>query len=147
MPQNEISLINGSGLGVENRISPRAVTAMFLTIDNFLHNYDMTVADVFNIIGQDPGVLEGRALPPYAVLKSGSLSQASAIAGAIPTRDKGVVWFAIINEGANLTGFRARQESLLGQLIAEWGPASGLPTTLKINPERSSITTLNKVAE
>jgi len=32
VPQSEIQLVNGSGLGVENRISPRAVCAMFIAI-------------------------------------------------------------------------------------------------------------------
>ena len=36
VPLEEIQLINGSGLGVDNRISPRAVCAMLMAIDRKL---------------------------------------------------------------------------------------------------------------
>lgn len=36
VPQSEIQLVNGSGLGVENRISPRAVCAMLMAIQREL---------------------------------------------------------------------------------------------------------------
>lgn len=36
VPQEEILLQNGSGLGVDNRISPRAVARMFMALDTLL---------------------------------------------------------------------------------------------------------------
>jgi serine-type D-Ala-D-Ala carboxypeptidase/endopeptidase (penicillin-binding protein 4) len=73
VPQQEIQLFNGSGLTYKNRISPRAATAMFRAIETYLQGKNMTIADVFMVIGQDKGVLEERKLPQLAVVKSGSL--------------------------------------------------------------------------
>ncbi len=140
VPQAEIHLINGSGLGVENRISPRAAVAMFLAIEEFLQTYNMTVADVFPIIGQGGGILDVRPLPQLSVVKSGSLDNVSALAGALPTQQQGTVWFAIINFGFNLKGFRTQQEVLLQNFVNQWGAVQSLPTELKTNPRRKSKT-------
>ncbi|MEL7330865.1 MAG: D-alanyl-D-alanine carboxypeptidase [Cyanobacteria bacterium J06560_2] len=147
VPTAEIRLINGSGLGVENQMSPRAVCAVFLAIDNFLQPYDMTVSDVFTVVGEDPGVLTTRPLPTWSVMKSGSLSAASAIAGALPTQKQNIVWFSIINGGNDLVGFRASQETLLNELANEWGPVSQLPAALKVNKTRASKTTENEISQ
>ena len=88
VPQTEIILVNGSGLAVENRISPRAVCSMFLAIEQFLKPTQMTIGDIFAIVGTDEGVLEGRKLPTGLVTKSGSLNEVSALAGALPTSQK-----------------------------------------------------------
>ncbi|HAX79600.1 MAG TPA: D-alanyl-D-alanine carboxypeptidase, partial [Cyanobacteria bacterium UBA11372] len=66
VPQKEIQLINGSGLGEENKISPRAVIAMFLAIQQYLEPKNMTIADVFAVVGQDQGILEQRQIPPLS---------------------------------------------------------------------------------
>ena len=61
-PRNEIQLINGSGLGPENRISPRAVSAMFMAIEAYLRPRQMTVADLFPVSGRDVGTLIAKFL-------------------------------------------------------------------------------------
>src|SRR5919202_495198 len=51
VPLNEIQLVNGSGLGVENRISPHAVCAMLMAVDRFLPPHKPTAADIFPVSG------------------------------------------------------------------------------------------------
>jgi D-alanyl-D-alanine carboxypeptidase/D-alanyl-D-alanine-endopeptidase (penicillin-binding protein 4) len=128
----EIQLINGSGLGEDNQISARAVVAMLKAIHTKLQADNLTVADVFPIAGVDRGTLQDRRLPPYAALKTGSLSTVSALAGAFPTANKGVVWFAIINYGLGLESLRERQDRLLTDLEEQWGRSMELPSSLKI---------------
>ncbi len=143
VPQSEILLINGSGLAEENRISPRAVCSMFLAIERYLKPMNLTIGDVFTIVGQDTGVLDGRKLPPRMVTKSGTLDAVSALAGALPTSRKGVVWFVIMNGGGtNLDGFRASQESLLNTLANQWGTVPQSPTELAANRDRTYLKSL-----
>ncbi|MGG6266902.1 D-alanyl-D-alanine carboxypeptidase [Leptolyngbya sp. AN03gr2] len=139
VPQNEVVLVNGSGLAVENRISPRAVCSMFLALNQLLKPSNMTIGDIFAIVGTDEGILEGRRLPTGLVTKSGSLNEVSALAGALPTRQKGIVWFVIMNGGgANLEGFRAGQEGLVTQLANQWGKVPTVPAELAANRDRAN---------
>lgn len=145
VPQAEVLLVNGSGLAVENRISPRAVCAMFLAIERYLQPVNLTVADIFTVVGKDTGILDQRKLPALAVTKSGSLDEVSALAGALPTRKQGVVWFVIMNGGgANLEGFRSQQERLLQSLVSQWGTVQTLPTELSVNPARAEKNSLSE---
>lgn len=147
VPRAEIQLVNGSGLGVANQISPRAAVAMFLAIARYLDPYNMTVADLFAIVGEDEGILDTRPrIPQLAVVKSGSLNNVSALAGALPTRDEGTVWFAIMNFGNDLVGFRAEQEALLQTFVKHWGTVSSPPSELKPLPERKSNTSRSEIA-
>lgn len=146
VPQAEIQLLNGSGLSLLNRMSPRAACAMFLTIERYLQPSNMTVADVFAVVGQDEGILNSRLLPQLSVVKSGSLNNVSALVGALPTQKQGTVWFAIINVGNNLQGFRAQQEILLKGFINQWGAVQSAPAELTPNPLRKRKTSSNEMA-
>lgn len=140
VPQNEVILVNGSGLAPENRISPRGICSMFLAIEQFLKPASMTIGDIFAIVGADEGVLEGRKLPTGLVTKSGSLNEVSALAGALPTSQKGVVWFVVMNGGgANLEGFRAGQEALVNRLATQWGRVPAAPTEIAANRDRANL--------
>ncbi|WAK73949.1 D-alanyl-D-alanine carboxypeptidase [Arthrospira sp. PCC 9108] len=130
---DEIRLINGSGLGHENQISPRASVAMFIALDRHLRDTDLTVADLLPVAGRDLGTLEYRRIPPHSAVKTGTLFDVSALAGAIPTRDRGVVWFAIINRATGLDALRDDQDWLLQQLVNYWGASDVLPITLTNN--------------
>ncbi len=143
VPQSEIILVNGSGLSELNRISPRAACAMFLAIERYLQPYNMTIGDLFAIVGQDEGILNQRNIPSLAVVKSGSLNNVSALAGALPTQQRGTVWFATMNGGANLEGFRAQQEALLQDFVQQWGTVPSLPEELSPNPDRKNNTSRN----
>lgn len=131
VPVEEIRLINGSGLGHENQISPRAATAMFVALDRYLRDTDLTVADLLPVSGRDLGTLEFRNIPKSSAVKTGSLFDVSALAGALPTRDRGVVWFAIINRGTGLDSLRDEQDWLLQQLVNQWGTPEILPVALQ----------------
>ena len=139
VPTTEVQLINGSGLGVENQMSPRAAVGMFRAIAQILKPHQMTIADVFTVVGQDTGVLDERALPSMAVLKSGTLNEVSALAGALPTQSQGTIWFAIINFGGDPTTFRLRQEAALNKAIQQWGAIDQAPEELRENGARQDL--------
>jgi serine-type D-Ala-D-Ala carboxypeptidase/endopeptidase (penicillin-binding protein 4) len=124
----EVRLVNGSGLGVENRMSPRAVCGIFRAIEQLVQAQGMTIADIFTVMGQDESVLDQRPLPRLAVLKSGTLDTVSALAGALPTQ-QGTVWFVLMNNDGDVEAFRKLQETFLGSVNQTLGlPQSPLPT-------------------
>lgn len=133
VPQDEIRLKNGSGLGTENQISPRAVCAMFATIQRYLQFRNLTIADLFPVSGVDGGTIDYRKIPQDAVVKTGTLNDVSALAGVVPTRDRGFVWFAMLNRGTDLDDLRDRQDKLLQAIVQQWGAVSTRPRTLSPN--------------
>jgi serine-type D-Ala-D-Ala carboxypeptidase/endopeptidase (penicillin-binding protein 4) len=134
----EVRLMNGSGLGVENRMSPRAVCGIFRAIERLVQAQGMTIADIFTVMGQDESVLDQRPLPRQAVLKSGTLGTVSALAGALPTQ-QGVVWFVLINNDGDVEAFRKLQETFLGNVAQTLGAAQApLPTLQSTVPEPSA---------
>lgn len=139
---NEVLLINGSGLGVENRISPHASVAMFAAVKRYAEGQGMTIADLFPISGTDKGTIEDREIPLYTVVKTGTLNDVSALAGFLPTRDQGVVVFSIINRGANLDGLRSGQDILLQQSQSAWGKPTTRPRELTPTQGNADLTTL-----
>lgn len=131
VPPEQIQLVNGSGLGEANRISPRAACGLLMAIQNYLSRDaakpgnptpPMNLADLFPIAGIDGGTLEDRNMPAGSVVKTGTLWNVSALGGVLPTRDRGLVWFAILNGGGDdIWGFREGQDQLLHQLVKQWG--------------------------
>lgn len=126
IPAEELQLINGSGLGVENRISPRANVAMLQAIQSLLEEQGLSLADAFAVVGQDVGVLERRLLPGILIAKSGTLRSVSTLAGVLPT-EQGDIWFALMNGGSDLVGFRTQQGQFLSRLQSQWGSPATLP--------------------
>ncbi|MDJ1184309.1 D-alanyl-D-alanine carboxypeptidase [Roseofilum casamattae] len=131
IPDGEVQLVNGSGLGVENRLSPRASVMLLMAIQRYLQMYHMSLADVFPIVGTDIGTLIDRSPPTGSIVKTGTLSVVSALSGAIFTRDRGLVWFSIINSGWDIEGFRIQQDELLGQLAQYWGGVASPPDIMR----------------
>lgn len=131
IPPAEIQMVNGSGLGVENRISPRAVCAMLTTVDRFLQPHKLSIDDIFPVAGREHrGTMQARKLPLGTAIKTGTLNTVSALAGRMPTRDRGQVWFSIINGGGDVEGFRVQQDELLARLSQGWGTSP----TVKVGP-------------
>lgn len=131
IPLEEIQLINGSGLGEENRISPRATAAMLIALQQYLQPRQMTIADLFPVVGRDGGTMKGRQVPTGSVLKTGTLDRVSSLAGVVPTRDRGLVWFAVINLGAgDLDVLHQQQDLLLQQVQQIWGEPVPLPPSI-----------------
>jgi serine-type D-Ala-D-Ala carboxypeptidase/endopeptidase (penicillin-binding protein 4) len=118
---NQIRLANGSGLGEENQISPQAISTMFAAIQRYASLHNLNIADLFPSAGTDVGTIDDRDLPRNAVVKTGTLNSVSALAGVVPTQQRGLVSFAIVNRGTNLEGLRDRQDVLLRQLQQAWG--------------------------
>ncbi|MGI0484610.1 D-alanyl-D-alanine carboxypeptidase [Pantanalinema rosaneae CENA516] len=148
-PRSEILLANGSGLGVENRLSPRAVCAMFAAIQRYLQAQNLTIADLFPISGIDGGTLDYRQIPKAAVVKTGTLNEVSALAGVVPTRDRGLVWFTIINRGSDIEDLRQQQDIFLQTLLKQWGTVTTAPIaispTLPNTPPAITATSRNEV--
>jgi D-alanyl-D-alanine carboxypeptidase/D-alanyl-D-alanine-endopeptidase (penicillin-binding protein 4) len=118
---DEISLINGSGLGVENRISPLAATRMLMALEDKLKDNPLSVADLFPVAGRDKkGTMQWRGIPQGIAVKTGTLNQVSALAGVIPTQERGKVWFTLINSGSGIERFRAEQDKFLQELANHW---------------------------
>jgi D-alanyl-D-alanine carboxypeptidase/D-alanyl-D-alanine-endopeptidase (penicillin-binding protein 4) len=137
IPPEEIQLQNGSGLAVENRLSPKAVTQLYQALQAQLEPQGLTLADLFPVMGRDrKGTLEWRAMPPGLTVKTGTLNQVSALAGIIPTQERGTVWFTLINGGPNFDRLRAEQDRLLQRLAEHW---QILPTDLKPGPTDSAF--------
>lgn len=143
VPQSEIQLINGSGLGPENRISPRAVCAMFMALQREAVAHQLTLADLFPMSGFDHrGTMHARHLPAATVIKTGTLRDVSALAGVIPTRDRGLVWFAVLNRGPNVSGFRTGQDQLLQHLVQRLQLPTGVPAALTPHSAINSLPAL-----
>ncbi|MEM6453411.1 MAG: D-alanyl-D-alanine carboxypeptidase, partial [Cyanobacteria bacterium P01_D01_bin.105] len=143
IPTEEIALINGSGLGEENQLSPRAAVSLFQAIHYLLRasgstdfNVSYTISDIFPVTGADGGTVRNRSLPGNTVVKTGSLAVVSALAGALPTKNRGVVWFSLLNYGSGLEALRSRQDQVISALERQWGKADDIPpelaTTVKI---------------
>lgn len=140
VPQQEVQLVNGSGLGVENRISPRAVCGMLTAIESYLQPHQLTVADLFPISGRDRrGTMVSRHIPTGTIIKTGTLRDVSALAGVMPTRDRGLVCFAIINRGGDVDGFRKQQDQILQKLVQRWGVPPTLPAAILPSTGRADI--------
>jgi serine-type D-Ala-D-Ala carboxypeptidase/endopeptidase (penicillin-binding protein 4) len=134
----EVRLVNGSGLGMENRMSPRAVCGIFRAIERLVQSQGMTIADIFTVMGQDESVIDQRPLPRQSVLKSGTLDTVSVLAGALPTQ-QGIVWFVLMNNDGDVEAFRKLQETFLGSLDQTLGlPISPIPTLKSTIPEPSA---------
>ncbi|NEO55871.1 MAG: D-alanyl-D-alanine carboxypeptidase [Okeania sp. SIO3B5] len=123
VPQAEIQLINGSGLGVENKISPRAVSGMLIAIQRYLQTSEWVIADLFPVSGYDRGTLvdQSRNIPQGSAVKTGTLNDVIALAGVIPTREEGLVWFTMINRSPYWEATRVEQDKFLQQLVSLWG--------------------------
>lgn len=131
----EIQLINGSGLGTGNQLSPQAVSKILIALSQQVAGTPWSVADLLPVSGRDIGTLKGRNIPQSAAVKTGSLWNVSALAGGLPTDDQGLVWFTIINKGTNLEAMRTRQDIFLNALLQQWGPGAVLPPDLQPGQE------------
>ena len=143
---DQLRLSNGSGLGESNRMSPRAVCALFIAIHQLLQLDGLGVSDVFPIAGRDGGTVAGRDIPPRAVVKTGTLDEVSTLGGVIFTRRHGPVWFALLNRGSRRSALRAQQDALLQQVTRTWGgvevvPSAFRPSDVEAAFERDAILT------
>ncbi len=121
VPQTEIQMINGSGLTTKNLISPRAATSMLIALDRIFKTQSLTIADFFPTAGRDKvGTMETRKMPNGVAIKTGTLNSVSALSGVFPTKERGQVWFTIINHGGDVLEFRSQQDKFLRNLAKHW---------------------------
>ena len=138
IPISEIRLVNGSGLGQANQISPRASVAILMAVHNRAQLEGLTLADLFPTSDCNCGTIEGRKMPKGAIVKTGTLSDVSALAGVIQTQQHGAVWFAIVNRGeGDIDAFHRSQDRVLQTLVAKWGLPK-FPTSFAETPWRDS---------
>lgn len=123
LPATELQALNGSGLGQGNEFSPRAMSVIAMTLNRRLQALGVPggIAAILPMAGRDQGTIAHRKMPAGAAVKTGSLSEVSALSGFLPTRDRGRVWFAIINRSTKVNTLRAEQDRLLTTLQAQWG--------------------------
>lgn len=148
MPSAEIQLINGSGLGTENQISPRAVSALLMALQRELQSTQLTVADLFPVSTRDGGTLEYRQLPQGVVAKTGTLNDVIALAGVVPTQKQGLVWFTLINRGTDWEGLREQQDLFLQEIVRQWGAVPVMPPAIQphiTNRPRLGISARNMI--
>nr|WP_242035616.1 MULTISPECIES: D-alanyl-D-alanine carboxypeptidase [unclassified Leptolyngbya] len=132
IPVAEVQLINGSGLGEENRISPRGVTAMLIALQEQLRSHELTVADFLPVVGRERGTIGRRQLTPGSAVKTGTLDRVSSLAGVVPTRDRSLVWFTLIDIGAgDLAILHQQQDRVLQTLSGQWGIPDTLPAEIR----------------
>jgi D-alanyl-D-alanine carboxypeptidase/D-alanyl-D-alanine-endopeptidase (penicillin-binding protein 4) len=129
IPTSELRLVNGSGLGMENQMSARAAVALLSALQQKLESQGFSVSDLLPVSGEDIGTLIDRRIPAQSAVKTGSLAEVSALAGMLPTAEKGPVWFAIINRGWAISDLRVQQDLLLQAIQDHWG-AADVPTSL-----------------
>jgi D-alanyl-D-alanine carboxypeptidase/D-alanyl-D-alanine-endopeptidase (penicillin-binding protein 4) len=120
----EIRLGDGAGTDARNRLSPRAAVKLLRALEQELAGSGYRLVDILPVAGVDPGTLHDRLNAPdqagRVVGKTGTFGDfgASALVGAIPTSDRGTVYFAILNHGVPVPVARQRQDRFVGALLA-----------------------------
>ena len=122
--RTEITLGDGAGSDPRNRLSPRAAVKLLRALEQELARTDHGLVDILPVAGVDEGTLRDRLNAPEdagrVVGKTGTFGDygASALIGAIPTRDRGTVYFAILNHGVRVSEARRRQDRFVHALLA-----------------------------
>ena len=122
--RDEIVLGDGAGAHPRNRLSPRAAAALFRALGGELAKSKHSLADVLPVAGIDEGTLRHRLDGPgergHVVGKTGTYGDygACALAGALRTREHGVVYFAILNHNVAIDVARKRQDAFVRAMLA-----------------------------
>jgi D-alanyl-D-alanine carboxypeptidase/D-alanyl-D-alanine-endopeptidase (penicillin-binding protein 4) len=120
----EITLGDGAGADPANRLSPRATVALLRALEAALARSGHALVDALPVSGIDRGTLErrldGEGEAGHVVGKTGTYGEygASALAGALRTREHGTVYFAILHHGVPVPVARKRQEAFVRALLA-----------------------------
>jgi serine-type D-Ala-D-Ala carboxypeptidase/endopeptidase (penicillin-binding protein 4) len=121
--RSEITLGDGAGTDPSNRLSPRAAVKLLGALAQELALTGHGLCDILPVAGIDEGTLKERLNAPEQVGrvagKTGTFGDygASALIGAIPTSDRGVVYFAILNHGIPVAEARRRQDRFVRALL------------------------------
>ena len=121
---SEITLGDGAGTDPRNRLSPRATVKLLRALEKELALSGHALYDILPVAGVDDGTLHDRLNGPdeagRVVGKTGTFGDygASALVGAIPTTDRGTVYFAILNHDVPVPQARLRQDRFVRALLA-----------------------------
>jgi D-alanyl-D-alanine carboxypeptidase/D-alanyl-D-alanine-endopeptidase (penicillin-binding protein 4) len=120
---SEITLGDGAGTDPRNRLSPRAAVKLLRALEKELAGSGHALPDILPVAGVDDGTLRDRLNGPgeagHVVGKTGTFGDygASALIGAIPTTDRGTVYFAILNHGVPVPQARLRQDKFVRAVL------------------------------
>lgn len=123
----ELVLGDGAGAHPKNRMSPRATVEILRQLTAELAPHGLDLADVLPVAGVDEGTLKKRLLGPngrgIVVAKTGTYGDygACALAGALRSKQNGLVYFAILNRGVPIEEGRRRQDAFVHALIDALG--------------------------
>jgi len=121
--RSEITLGDGAGTDPSNRLSPRAAVKLLRALGQELALTGHGLCDILPVAGVDEGTLKDRLNAPEQIGrvagKTGTFGDygASALIGAIPTSDRGIVYFAILNHGIPVAEARRRQDRFVRALL------------------------------
>jgi serine-type D-Ala-D-Ala carboxypeptidase/endopeptidase (penicillin-binding protein 4) len=121
--RGEIVLGDGAGTDPRNRLSPRVAVQLLRALEQELGTTGHKLFDILPVAGIDPGTLRQRLNGPdeagRVVGKTGTFGDygASALIGAIPTTDRGTVYFAVLNHGVPVPEARRRQDRFVRVLL------------------------------
>jgi len=124
--QSEITLGDGAGTDPSNRLSPRAAVKLLRVLERELVAHGHALVDILPVSGIDEGTLRNRLDGPgeagHVVGKTGTFGDygASALIGAIPSRDYGTLYFAILDHGVPVATARRRQDRFVRVLLARF---------------------------
>lgn len=132
----EVTLQTTSGLG-GNAVTPRAVTKIMRYAMTWLAKQKLGLNDMLPIAGVDNGTLQRRFTSPdlvgSVIGKTGTLSSTSALAGILYTKDRGPLFFAILERG-NPHALRPLQEEIIWMVAKDCGGALSVALGSEMSP-------------
>ncbi len=133
VPADEVQFASTSGLYV-NRISPRAMMKVLVTLRAELARSRLELADIMPVAGVDDGTLKKRftesVFKGAVIGKTGTLPETdggvSALSGEMHTARRGVFLFVIFDGHGNVIKFRSRQDRILKRFLASHSGARAI---------------------
>jgi D-alanyl-D-alanine carboxypeptidase/D-alanyl-D-alanine-endopeptidase (penicillin-binding protein 4) len=124
----EVGLETTSGLG-RNAVTPRAVVKIMRYAVAWLGKRQAQLSDLLPIAGVDNGTLQRRftkeELVGSVIGKTGTLSSTSALAGVLYTKNRGPLYFAILEHGSP-NSLRSLQEQIISIVAEDSGGAQSI---------------------
>jgi len=113
LPSHEVQVMNGSGLGQENRLSPRAACTVLEALQTQLQQAGLNLGDIVETMGKDEGLLALRRLPLLTMAKTGTLGTVSTLAAITVNSTGEPICVAVSNQGTDAKVLRLEQDDLV----------------------------------
>lgn len=131
---------DGSGLSRRNALSAEALAGILEAADNDRQVFEALYATM-SIAGVDGTLrrrMKGTAAAGNAHGKTGTLRNASALAGYVTTRDGEMLCFALLMNGPNVGAYRGAQDKVIAQLASfsykDGATSQSTPTVKAVGP-------------